>query len=146
MAIRLISAVYIKETDTDTIEGRVALLDPDVGFSVPVTFRDQMVAKGQPSVDINMHDREIVLLLWGGTPGEEYNITGSLSISGQPPSPLTNAKFVWPDNAPNLRISMQLTGKLRFYGSGIYEVRLTVNGDPLGALPFVMWWEDETDF
>ena len=146
MAVRLISAMYIKRTDTETIEGRVALLDPDVGFSLPAKLRDQMVAKGDSSVDVNMHDREIVLFLWGGTSGEEYNITGSLSISGQPPSPLTNAKFVWPDNAPNLRISMQLTGKLRFYGSGIYEVRLTVNGEPLGTLPFVMWWEDETEF
>lgn len=143
MAIRLISAMLVMGTRTDG--GDIILLNPLHGIDVPAKQRHGYKDSGAKRGLIVLPNYEIVLVLWGGTPGQHYRITGGVGIPGEPAGKAVTNELVWPDK-PSARINLKLQGKIHFERSAIYEYRLVANDEPLGVLPIVIRWDDETDF
>ncbi len=143
MAIRLISAMLV--TGTRTRDGTMVMLEPLFGVDVPADRRAPFEASGAERGLIRFPGYEIVLLLWGGIPGQRYRITGGLGIPGEKSGKAITSDLVWTDK-PGARVKLTLKGEIQFDRSAIYEFRFTVNGEPLGVLPMVIRWDDETEF
>lgn len=143
MAIRLISAMLVTETRTTPDEAFV-MIEPQFGIRLPTEQRAQFEAAKVDHGLIELPPYKIVLLLWGGTPGTRYRITGGFGIPGEQPGKAMSSEIVWKEE-PAVRLTPKLEGKIQFDNSAIYELRLAANDEPLGVLPVVVRWNDETN-
>jgi hypothetical protein len=143
MAIRLMSAMLV--TGARMREGNLVLLNPLHGIDVPAKQRQGFKDSGKTHGYIGLPNYEIVLVLWGGVPGEQYRITGGFGIPGKKMGRVVGTDLAWPDE-PSATVHLKLDGKIDFTESMLYEFRMLAGDEALGTLPIIIRWDDETDF
>ena len=145
MAIRLLNAMVVQNAEVRD-DGTIQLVRPILSIDLSAEQRAGFEASGKPRGLIPLPPYDLVLLLWGGTPGQKITITGGFGPAGEKAGTAVMQKdFTWKDS-PGFTLKLNLAGEVNFTKSAVYELRLIANGEPLGIVPLVIRWDDETEF
>jgi len=141
MAIQIMAAILAREAYRDE-KGRFHIIDPVCSISIPSPLREQLRASGEETIKAQLPDCVAVLTLWGGQQGEKYNLSAGLTYPDGSSTVLPPQHFTWGAEGTTT-LTIEMKGELGFKKSGIYKIKLLLNGRPAGQLPLPVFWEDD---
>ncbi len=127
------------------VEGAYVCFQPLSPLLIPAHERDRRDANGR--VLVNPGELTAYFVLWGPAAGDHTlsafpaQLTGTAADS---PGERQDHVFHWGAEEPPVKfVRFTFRGLISFEGNGSYEHTFLLDGEPLAALGFPAFWEDE---
>ena len=131
MAIEILSAMLAKESYVDD-QGRRHIVEPATTITVPKEAIDKAKAQG---AGLKFRLEMVgVLVLWGGTEGEEYTLAAAWTAPGAEIETMPVHHYTW-QKSQATTIIIKMIIDLGIKNLGVAKFKFLVNGNPGAELP-----------
>lgn len=141
MAIQAMSATLVQDCYEDK-EGRFHMVNLVGPIVMPYEARERLRSGSVRSVKARLPDFKVVLVLWGGEPGQVFKLSGALTYpAGGPSARMPVNERTWPVDNQSMRIVINFPeARFDVKDAGVYKLKFLIDGQPLTELPLPILW------